>query len=582
MESSLGVIERSSNSPDTSSLIGNDGRLQRISTSQCSNFSYTIKTTADNEVLLVNVGETFLDDDKSLKVYLSLNPFCPSGFPFNDNRDSCECDKSIKKYLQSCEISDDAFLKRTEFVGYWIGPSNDPDHQGAMNWYQNCPNRYCITQGNFTFSDDGICANNRTGLLCGKCKGNYSLLLGGDLCRDCSDNSYLALIVVFAVAGVLLVTFIFLTQITVTTGTINGLIFYANILNSNQTVFFPEGFFAGYHIFIAWLNLNFGIETCFFDGMDQTSYSGLQFVFPLYLWLLVGVIILLCSYSKRISRFFGTSDPVAVLATIILLSFNSLTQNVISIFYYSSLHVPSGKFTAVWRYDGNVDYFSGNHFILLIVAAVFLLLMLVPYIFVLFLAPLLQKNNRISSILRRLKLQPFIHAYLIPFKPKHRYWIGLSILTRAILLILFAFGQNRHFNLLLIVASCVVAISMFAATGGIYDKKWKNLLEISFLINLAILAASTSYALDFSVNGQREIATYISITVALLTFIGIVILHIYWRLMKVEIISKKVDSLVKSTKKNESVINESITSSSTIEVNYHVELREPLLESQFV
>ncbi len=237
----------------------------------------------------------------------------------------------------------------------------------------------------------------------------------------------------------------------------------------------------------------------------------------------------------------------------------------------------------MWRYNHNVDYFSGKHFILLIVAALFFLLVLMPYISVLFLAPLLQKNNCISNILCRLKLQPFIHAYLISFKPKHCYWIGLSILTRAILLITFAFGQNRHLNLLFIVVTCVFAISMFAATGGIYDKKWKNMLEISFSINLAVLAASTSYALDFYVNSQREIATYISITVALLTFIGIVILHIYWRLMKVEVLRKKIDCLVKSTKNNKSVIDESISSSSNIDVNYQVvELRESLLESQIV
>ena len=74
-----------------------------------------------------------------------------------------------------------------------------------------------------------------------------------------------------------------------------------------------------------------------------------------------------------------TSDPVAVLATIILLSFNSLAQNIISIFYYSTLHNPGNIRTRVWRYDGNVDYASGHHLTLIIVASVFLLLLLTPY-----------------------------------------------------------------------------------------------------------------------------------------------------------------------------------------------------------
>lgn len=53
--------------------------------------------------------------------------------------------------------------------------------------------------------------------------------------------------------------------------------------------------------------------------------------------------------------------------------------------------------------------------------------------------------------------------------------------------------------------------------------------------------------------------------------------------MKVEVLRKKIDCLVKSTKNNKSVIDESISSSSNIDVNYQVvELRESLLESQIV
>ncbi len=222
----------------------------------------------------------------------------------------------------SCEITDKYFQKRIEYRSYWMAPANQSKYQGAMNWYENCPNRYCITEGNFTLSDDGICVNNRSGVLCGSCKRNTSLMLGGDVCGLCSNNAYLALIVTFVVTGILVVALVFLSQITVAAGTINGLIFYANILNSNQTVFFPVGFFRGYIIFISWLNLNFGIETCFYDGMNQIAYSGLLFVFPVYIWILAGLIVILCRYSVRVSRFFSTSDPVAVLATIIFLSFN--------------------------------------------------------------------------------------------------------------------------------------------------------------------------------------------------------------------------------------------------------------------
>ena len=564
---------------NTTSSLTTDGKLQRVSAKECNEVSFTVKSKADMEVLILNVGESFLDGEKALELNVIFEP-CPNGFPLDEDNASCVCDNEISKYLQSCEITDDVFLKKIEYQSYWMAPANQPNYQGAMSWYESCPNRYCVTEKNFTFSNDDICVNNRSGVLCGSCKMNTSLMLGGDVCGDCSDNAYLALLVVFAAAGILVVALVFLSQITVASGTINGLIFYANILNSNQTVFFPEGFFRGYIIFISWLNLDFGIETCFYDGMNQIAYTGLLFVFPVYIWILAGLIVVLCRYSVRVSKFFSTSDPVAVLATIILLSFNSLAQNIINIFYYSSIKNPGSNRTRVWRYDGSVDYASEDHLTLIIVASVFLLLLLAPYTFALFAAQILQKSNFISKMFQRLRLQPFLHAYLIPFKPNHRYWAGLSLLMRVMLLTIFAFGENQHINLLAIITACIVAISMFKVTGGIYDKSWIDTLEMSFLVNLGVLAAATSYSLNFSINSHREIATFISISIALLTFIGIIIVHIYWRLKKLPVLKDKVPeqklTINKPTKLESKKVTQSVIEMRAV---YQPVLREPLLES---
>ena len=78
----------------------------------------------------------------------------------------------------------------------------------------------------------------------------------------------------------------------VSMGTINGLLFYVNIVKLNKTVFFPDGNVPVLTQFVAWLNLDLGIETCFFDGLDNYWKTWLQFVFPLYIWLLIGGIII--------------------------------------------------------------------------------------------------------------------------------------------------------------------------------------------------------------------------------------------------------------------------------------------------
>ena len=109
-------------------------------------------------------------------------------------------------------------------------------------------------------------------------------------------------------------------NLTVSTGTLNGLIFYANIIRASQAVFFPPEIGSSFlSIFIAWLNLDLGIETCFYDGLDAYAKILLQFVFPLYIWLMVITIIVASHYSSTASKIFG-NNAVQVLATLFLLS----------------------------------------------------------------------------------------------------------------------------------------------------------------------------------------------------------------------------------------------------------------------
>jgi hypothetical protein len=66
---------------------------------------------------------------------------------------------------------------------------------------------------------------------------------------------------------VLLILIIAALNLTVTQGMINSLVFYANVIWVYQDILFPIGFDKALIIhktFIAWLNLDFGIETCFF------------------------------------------------------------------------------------------------------------------------------------------------------------------------------------------------------------------------------------------------------------------------------------------------------------------------------
>ena len=109
------------------------------------------------------------------------------------------------------------------------------------------------------------------------------------------------------------------------TGTLSGLVFYANNVGVNRTTFLPVESNSLLSVFIAWLNLDFGIETCFYNGMDAYSKTWLQFVFPVSIWVLVGVMILVSHFSRRFANLLG-NNPVSVLATLILLSYTKILR----------------------------------------------------------------------------------------------------------------------------------------------------------------------------------------------------------------------------------------------------------------
>ena len=168
---------------------------------------------------------------------------------------------------------------------------------------------------------DSQCNYNHSGTLCGGYQPGLSLTLGSNQCLPCSSKC-LSLLIPFSVAGVSLVFCIKLLDLTISQGTLNGLIFYANIIKTNEQLFIQASN-SPLTIFILWLNLDLGVETCFFNGLTAYSKTWLQFVFPLYIWSIVVLIIILAKYSDRVAKVMG-NNSVPVLATLFLLSYSKL------------------------------------------------------------------------------------------------------------------------------------------------------------------------------------------------------------------------------------------------------------------
>ena len=169
-------------------------------------------------------------------------------------------------------------------------------------------------------------------MLCGTCQPGLSLSLGSSRCISCSaywPANLAGILIVAFLAGIVLVALLLVLNLTVAIGTLNGIVFYANIVAVKSSTFlqFSTPYFAT--VFISWLNLEVGFDTCFFEGMDAFWKTLIQLAFPAYIIFLVLIVILISEFSDRFAGLIGKRNPVATLATLILLSYTKLLHTII-------------------------------------------------------------------------------------------------------------------------------------------------------------------------------------------------------------------------------------------------------------
>jgi len=219
-------------------------------------------------------------------------------------------------------------------------------------------------------------------------------------------------------------------------------------------------------IFIAWFNLDLGIQTCFYDGLDGYAMTWLQFAFPIYLMMIVVVMIVTSRQYVIAARIFGTANAPRALATLFLLSYAKLQRTIITIASFTFLTYPNGTDIPVWLYDGNVPYLSAKHLPLFITGILALVCLAIPYTVVLvFIQCLLKTHARCLHWIRRLK--PVLDAYTGPYKDKYRFWTGMLLVVRSILFVIFAFNVlcDSSVNLLFISASMLGLATLIRFTG---------------------------------------------------------------------------------------------------------------------
>ena len=513
----------------------------------CTDLTFNVYSQRDNEVINLYAdgpcGSSQLSIRKLDIQFLKCK--CPIGFQSNSESTTCvcTCDPKLSPYITNCNIETSSIIR--ENTNSWITYINRTDPPGYVI-HPNCPFDYCQPQTdkvsinlNLPNGADAQCAFNHTGTLCGACQEHLSLSLGSSRCLPCPSHwpaVFVVILLAAIIAGVLLVTALLALNMTVAVGLINGFIFYANIMSANSAVFFPSSEPSFPTVFVAWLNLDLGIDVCFFDGLDTYIKTWLQLAFPLYIISLVVIIIIVSEYSPRFAALIGRKDPIATLATLILLSYAKLLSITITALSFTDISYPDGTQETVWLPDGNVKYFQGKHAALVIVALL-IILVGVPYTTLLLLwqwivgAP----TWKVFKWTRSTKLNAFITVYHVPYNSKYRYWTGLLLLVRVILYITASVTVSANPEVSPLTTIILVGgLSLFKGSFGVkmFKKSITDIVETVVYFNLLALAAFSLY--DFKADLKKQTAVaYTSTIITLLLLVGVIAYHVYPLIRKI-------------------------------------------------
>ena len=128
----------------------------------------------------------------------------------------------------------------------------------------------------------------------------------------------------------------------------------------------------------------------------------------------------------------------------------------------------------------------------------------------------MDKRSKVTNI-------NFIKIYHAPYViPKHRYWTGLLLITRAILYLVAAVNVSNDPIITMIVAlSCILALK-----GSRVYRKWPvDILETLFYLNVLLFTAFTWYCLGEC--RSRKAAAYTSVSITFIALLFIILYHVY-------------------------------------------------------
>ena len=472
---------------------------------------------------------------------------CPIGFELDLTIGSCICSKLMHKlgrddpsYQPDCQVSsvsDESISTITRVNSEWIGMikvSNNSVIAAAISCFLYCAyeNRYhhlVVNDTHVALAESGnllgsipLCLYNREGVICSQCPRGYSVVFHSNDCKQCS-NWWLFTVIMYAVLGLVFIYLLYALKLTLTTGTLNGIIFFTQIL---EVIDLPSVRYKSVSLLAKSYNyMTIQYPLCFFNGMTELWKQILTAAYSTYLLVIILGIIVFSRFSVRLSNKIVNSS-IQVLVTVVHISFSGLLTSIMHVF--TSVHIYTNDTESprlVWYKDGTVEYGKGSHLVLMIITLLTVGIPLILYMTVLLAGrPLMRISYRLREYLR-----PIYEAIHAPYKHNKEIFFAARLLIVVLLYVIY--GCFRGSDMLLGIAIASPVLSVYVAVEAM-ARPFKSMPLNIF--NLYLLSVSTlSYGLTwYFMKSNDEFGAAIILASAsstiIISLIGVIVLHFLW------------------------------------------------------
>ena len=443
---------------------------------------------------------------------------CYAGFVYDKKNQKCSCNSNfISNDAIICDIVNGVVCVKR---GYWYGRISgtyilQPTQLSVMKCHKDrvCKDSYCVYPELLT-QEDEQCADHRGGPLCLLCNNQSSFTYDALRCTPSNDCRrwnipLLCLLYIFVLAAIVAVFYGSLrVDFRIGSGYLYGIIYYFTVVKYIVGDNKPLNILINIMGSVVRLNPSpIGyLPICSIEHLTKVQHEFLHYASPFLIFVSLFVIVQL---AKRF-RCFNLPDrsPENGLCTLILLTFTALNETSLNILQRASL-LPTGHSVYI---QPNIPYLDPtDHLPYAIVAMLIELTFLIPFTFLLLLAPLL------SKCVNFVRIKPILDNFQYCYKDNRRWMAGFYFLGRVMFLVLNLISDMPD----IFQAVSIVIFSVFAILQP-YKKQHLNYADSLLLLN--IIGIEYLHKIRYTVSNASKA---LLLTTDVLTYILVISATIY-------------------------------------------------------